>query len=224
MKTIEVSPGADINATIARAVAESLLRGGRVTFTFNGVAVVVDGTSDTNLIYRDWSRALHGCLEKGTVVGPYPNAVLSPEEVAHDAAVAKADEERASIRQAEWDKKKATGHKTMQELLEGATPLELKDTHAWNVFRDANTDPYGKRCVDYARDWGRLMQVQLARGKTIAQCAGEMSTLADHDGITGFMYGAAGSILRKCWVHGDALNTWHNSGRPKQEEDDDGNK
>ena len=32
----------------------------------------------------------------------------------------------------------------------------------------------------------------------------------DTDGITGFMYGAAVSILAKAWVYGEELRRWHN--------------
>lgn len=224
MKTIIVSPGDDIHATITRAITLSLVCDAQVTFTFNRVTVVVDGTSDKDLIYRDWKRALRGCLAKGTIVGPSPNAVLSPEEVEHDDAVAKAAEKLDSRRQAEWAEEKATGYKAMQEMLEEAGPLELKDAHVWNEYCAVNTDSYSKRCVDYARDWGRLMQVQLSRGKTIAQCADKMGTLADHDGITGFMYGAAASILCTCWARGDALSAWRDSEKHKQKEGNDGNK
>ena len=33
---------------------------------------------------------------------------------------------------------------------------------------------------------------------------------ADLEGITGFMYGCAVSILSKCWKHGEDLRRWHN--------------
>jgi hypothetical protein len=32
----------------------------------------------------------------------------------------------------------------------------------------------------------------------------------DNDGITGFMYGCAVSILSKVWIHGEQLRRWHN--------------
>ena len=40
--------------------------------------------------------------------------------------------------------------------------------------------------------------------------ANECSNEADTEGITGFMYGAAVSVLASCWEHGEELRRWHN--------------
>lgn len=54
------------------------------------------------------------------------------------------------------------------------------------------------------------MEGRIAKGETVAVCAKEMSHLADTEGITGFMYGCAVSILSQVWVHGEELRRWHN--------------
>jgi hypothetical protein len=41
--------------------------------------------------------------------------------------------------------------------------------------------------------------------------AERLSQAADDEGITGFMYGSAVHLLKRCWVAGDALNDWHNA-------------
>lgn len=46
--------------------------------------------------------------------------------------------------------------------------------------------------------------------KVIERYADKFSYDADTDGVTGFMYGAAVSILARVWVHGDLLRRWHN--------------
>ena len=48
------------------------------------------------------------------------------------------------------------------------------------------------------------------RRSTVACCAKEASHLADSEGITGFMYGCAVSMLAQCWKHGEELRRWHN--------------
>ena len=54
------------------------------------------------------------------------------------------------------------------------------------------------------------MEAQLAAGKTLAECAKKTSHSADTEGITGFMYGVAVSVLAACWTHGEELRRWHN--------------
>jgi hypothetical protein len=82
---------------------------------------------------------------------------------------------------------------------------------AWQRGLDLNSDAYGRRCYTYAAEWARLMEKVMAEhGGTVAQCAKTTSHLADTDGITGFMYGAAVSILADCWEHGEELRRWHN--------------
>ena len=46
--------------------------------------------------------------------------------------------------------------------------------------------------------------------KVIVDNAKQLSYEADKEGITGFMYGAAVSILSQCWEYGECLRKWHN--------------
>lgn len=73
-----------------------------------------------------------------------------------------------------------------------------------------NSDPYGRRCFTYATDWADLMEAQIAKGRTVEAVAKKTSHDADTDGITGFMYGTAVSILSQTWTHGEELRRWHN--------------
>lgn len=54
------------------------------------------------------------------------------------------------------------------------------------------------------------MQSEIAKGKTIAECAEKCSFQLGFLGITGFMYGCAVGILSVCWKHGEELRKWHN--------------
>lgn len=88
--------------------------------------------------------------------------------------------------------------------------FENIDLKNWEKGLANNTDPYGRRCYTYAADWAHLMEIEIAKGFTIEQCAEECSRKADTDGITGFMYGVAVSLLSQAWKHGDELRRWHN--------------
>jgi hypothetical protein len=78
-----------------------------------------------------------------------------------------------------------------------------------------NQDPYGNRCFTYAEDWAKFLEARIPADATEAQVmrvivdhAEEDSRTADTDGITGFMYGVAVSILAKCWLYGEQLRRW----------------
>lgn len=88
--------------------------------------------------------------------------------------------------------------------------MKVKDKKGWAKCLKANKDPYGLATVRYAECWADLMERQLAKGKTIKDCAKATSHEADTDGITGFMYGCAVSILAQVWEHGEELRQWHN--------------
>lgn len=88
--------------------------------------------------------------------------------------------------------------------------MKIKNQAFWEKGLASNTDPYGRRCFTYAEDWANLMEARMANGERIADMAEATSHEADTDGITGFMYGVAVSILSKVWEHGEALRLWHN--------------
>jgi hypothetical protein len=88
--------------------------------------------------------------------------------------------------------------------------MKLRDEKTWNEFVSKNIDPYGACCVRYAQAWAELMETLMANGATVEQCAKNASHDADTEGITGFMYGCAVSMLALCWEHGEVLRRWHN--------------
>ena len=55
------------------------------------------------------------------------------------------------------------------------------------------------------------MQIEISKGRTVAECAKEASFGLDFLGITGFMYGCVVGILSQCWIHGEELRMWHNN-------------
>lgn len=92
--------------------------------------------------------------------------------------------------------------------------LEGKEKEYKDWF-DKNTDPYGRACFTYADRWAEMMEKLIESStdepmKVIVDNADRLSHEADIEGITGFMYGCAVSILSHCWKYGEDLRKWHN--------------
>lgn len=86
----------------------------------------------------------------------------------------------------------------------------LIDAESWHHHVEVNSDPYGSGVVRFAARWASMMEARIADGAELAAIAKEASHEADTEGISGFMYGAAVSILSTVWEHGEALRRWHN--------------
>lgn len=211
MRKIDIGLGHDINNSIRAAIKDAKTHDDECQFEFNNVTVVVAGTSDPDLIRRDWERGIRGYLGDKPTIGPYPEPKLTEAEKEADAAAHKEACRESEARQAEYEKELRNKRLVLQDALSNAGPLELVGDEDWDAFKEDNSDPYGERCVRYAEEWGRLIQVRINNGEALEDCADELGRLADDDGITGFMYGVAVSILAKHWKHGDKLRRWHNT-------------
>jgi hypothetical protein len=88
--------------------------------------------------------------------------------------------------------------------------MKIKDTEGWAKCLENNQDPYGSGIIRYAEKWADLMEAEMDQGHSIKDVAKDTSHTADEEGITGFMYGAAVSILSHAWEHGEELRQWHN--------------
>ena len=88
--------------------------------------------------------------------------------------------------------------------------ITVRDQKAYDDWKAKNPDPYGAATFRYAEAWGEIMEARLGQGEKLEGIAEECSHQADTEGITGFMYGIAVSILAQCWVHGEELRRWHN--------------
>lgn len=209
MKKIEVTAGSCIKDAIEKAI-EAAKSDGPVEFDFNGVAVRVAEDSDPKPIYRDWSRSL--LRPSGTfAVGPYPPRLLSDEQLAEDTRLR--DEQRArerKAREAQRERQKRA-ETVLKDALSSAPFLSLRDKEGWLKTVEANTDPYGACAVRFAENWGRLMQARIEKGERLEDVADECCSVANGpEGITGFMYGCAVSVLSQVWEHGETLRRWHN--------------
>lgn len=181
---IENIAGEHIADAARRAVA--LVEGGEaeVTFEFNDIEMVVKAGASVGDVCADYARQ---------------------SKARYDAAEAEAEAGQARQREKDSDYRGALARAPRAMSIRAG----LEST--WEHIQQVNgSDSYNKRCVTYAEEWARLMEADNKRGRTIAQCAEWCSRVADHDSITGFMYGAAVSILAQVWAHGEELRRWHN--------------
>jgi hypothetical protein len=88
--------------------------------------------------------------------------------------------------------------------------MKYKNEEAWKKGKAVNSDFYGAGIYAYAEKWADMMEAELSEGKSLKDIAEKTSYAADTDAITGFMYGAAVSVLSEVWEHGEELRRWHN--------------
>lgn len=92
----------------------------------------------------------------------------------------------------------------------------------WEKGLENNQDPYGLGCYRYASELATQAENEIKKGKALnAELFERVSGSADTEGITGFMYGVAISLLCHAWVHGKALAAWHNGNYMEKEKADE---
>ena len=72
-------------------------------------------------------------------------------------------------------------------------------------------DPYSQAVVTYTERWADLMEERIENGHKLEDIADATSSIADVEGITGFMYGCAAVALARFWIHGEQFRVWHNA-------------
>lgn len=210
---IDASIGNTFDSVATKAKELSAEQDRLVEFEFNGVTCVVDYKTDLSLLYRDYANA--HTMEWKTV-GPVCNYEYLQETI--DELKRRTDEndkryaaERLQYKQEQESKKRIAEEKVI------GIEMEFSDKDTWNAGLENNKDGYGSAIYSFAESWAKLMQYEINRlGLTnvnvsvLATFADHTSHEADTDGLTGFMYGAAVSVLSKTWKHGEALRKWHN--------------
>lgn len=190
MKTYEPGPGEDITETARKMVAMADHFGEVVTAEFNEIPLDAAPGADPKAIADGYMAEMKR----------------------------RSDEYHASpeYKQREQEAQERHRHKMEQQaaaLAVAPATLTLRDPEGWQKAVEVNkADPYSNAVIVYAEKWARIMEARMKQvdGLTVAECAEAASHLADDDGITGFMYGAAVSTLSRVWIHGDELRRWHN--------------
>lgn len=93
--------------------------------------------------------------------------------------------------------------------------LDDKEQEYKKWYKKNSKDPYSHACFKYAEIWAEMLEYNIEKStdepmKVIIDNAERLSNEADTEGITGFMYGCAVSILSQYWKYGEELRKWHN--------------
>jgi hypothetical protein len=188
MTTIEANAGEHISIFVRRIIAAANDRGCVISGVFNGIPVIVNGDTDPDAAAMDWSDE---CVRRSKKWRQSPAGIKAKQD-ADDRA---AQREKANAEVSSYI---------------ASVAMKVSDDQAWDDFVRRNTDPYGAGVVRYAERWARLMQARMADGSKLEDIAKQASHDADNEGVTGFMYGCAVSMLSQTWEHGEELRRWHN--------------
>lgn len=171
-----------------------------VEFDFNGVIVT----------------ALHDD-EESAVVGRYNEAMRREADDRRAARAAWLKTPAGIAETKRKDAERAALNERRRPLVDaiqvdGLAPFSLLEgkRDLWLEGLKNNPESYGRAVYRFASHWAFLMEHAIANGATVSDIARSACRDADNEGITGFMYGCAVSILSQCWEHGDELRRWHN--------------
>lgn len=194
--------------TVAKNAKElAILHSANVNFDFNEVNCIVSKNTDLDLLYRYYCDA-H--IMEWICIGPDLLSEYEPEtvkELANRRAIADKKRSDHNEQMRLKDEKQRSDFKEKTENI----ILELTDEAGFEKAKAKNVDPYGACIFEYATGWAKLMQAEIANGKELKDIASETSFQLGFLGITGFMYGAAVSVLSQHWKHGAELKQWHNA-------------
>ena len=185
--TLETYGGNHIATVCKNAVEKAIAENCHVEFDFNGQKITASPDSNPDQMVQSFSDE---CDRR------HREYIASPKYKARQEEAARKERERKA--------------KVEVILADAPETMTLADADGWEKAKAANSDPYGGAVMTYAERWARMMEARMAKGERIAEIADECSHLADEEGITGFMYGAAVSTLAHVWKHGEALRMWHN--------------
>ena len=197
MKTYEPMAGEDVSETAKRIVAMANKSKQAVQANFNDITLTAKPGDKAQAIvefYQKESNRRHEAYKK------------SPAG-------------KKAAREAEKANKRAEAARK-----EGILSFKLKDEAGWKLSVEKNQDGYGSGVIRFAARWANLMEAKMVKGAKLKDIADKCSHEADVEGITGFMYGAAVSILSQVWEHGEELRRWHNLSTQLGDEGEKANK
>lgn len=203
---LDTSAGNNFSTVSEKAKQIAIEKDTTVEFEFNGVKCLVDKNTNLEWLYRDYSNSW---TMDWKVVGADCLPTYEPEVQEEFEKRSKAQAEKRAIEDAAYRAKEAKEKKDFEAKIKGVE-LELSDAEGWNKSREVNSDGYGAAALDYAEGWAKLMQIEIAKGKTVAECYDYTQKGLGFLGITGFQFGCAVSVLSQTWKHGEELRKVHN--------------
>ena len=86
----------------------------------------------------------------------------------------------------------------------------ISNLTSWNKYVEKNKDPYGKACVDVAREVMRVLDDGKDFNAHNLLC--HASESIGEDGLTGFMAGCVAEMVKRCHSRGEEFNDkWNES-------------
>ena len=204
--TLVALPGDLFGDISLRAKEIAIMNGITVEFEFNGILCRVNDGTNLDGLYRDYLNA--NCMG-WKQIGPDCLPEYEPGVQAELDKRNKLAEEKERAWQKEYEAKCNAKRKAVEEKTEGVE-IELSDVGGYDAYKAKNKDPYGAAIFEYSESWAKLMQVEMAKGKALSECAESTSRELSYLGISGCMYGCCVDILAKHWKYGESLRRWHN--------------
>ena len=156
------SGGWKLKDCVTDAIQIASQKGAKVKFTFNGVSVIVEGSSNPETIWRDYIRASRGYI--GREVGPHPTLVLPDEVLAREAELDAQAEARRQEAQTAAQKAAESKRQEVEAKLALAPAMEITNLRTWEAWVESNQDPYGREVLGFAERWAKLMQLSSNQG------------------------------------------------------------
>lgn len=211
---LDTSAGNNFSTVSEKAKQIAAEKNVTVEFEFNGVICLVDKRTNLDWLYRDYSNSW---IMDWKTVGANCLPEYDKETQAEFERRTKISEEKRAKEEAEYRAKEQKEREQFEAKVKGIE-LELSDVEGWNKSREVNSDGYGSAALDYAEGWAKLMQIEIAKGKTVADCYDYSQKGLGFLGITGFQFGCAVSVLSQTWKHGEELRKVHNKRHGVSEE------
>lgn len=96
---------------------------------------------------------------------------------------------------------------------EFAAGTEISGEEVYNDYVEKNSgDFYGAGILKFVQNWANHMENEVEKNNGILtkDIMSKSGTVADTDGIAGFMYGLAVQMLTQVWIYGKQLQLIHN--------------
>lgn len=210
MKTFKLKTGAgDTFSNVAEEAKSRTDVHELIEFDFNEVKCLVNKNTNLDWLYRDY---LNSWTMGWKVVGPDCLEVYESEVQKDFEVKTAAREAKRKIEQAAYEKKEQEEKLLAESKVVGIELDIITDKAAeYKTYVENNSnDGYSRAVIDYGEMWGKLMQVELAKGKSLREIARLSQKGLGYLGITGFQYGCVVKGLSHFWKHGEELRKWHN--------------
>lgn len=206
---LNAGAGDEITKVAKKAKEIAKARNTTVEFVFNDITCLVDTNTVVDWLVRDYMNA--HIMEWKTV------GADCQMEYDFDTQIELYTRklQRAKDRKTEMGNylmKIESQKQEAEKLTEGITIeiMEGKEDEYKQYVATNSNDGYSKAVVEYGEQWAKLMQIEIEKGRSIADIADQTQKPLSYLGITGFQYGCVVNTLAHFWKHGEELRKWHN--------------